>query len=260
MDDARTNDELFKTSLVGDYEDEAAWDAVGVLRRRGTKEVFDLAAKYCQSEDPKERARGLDVLAQLGARVPPSDRPYRNNCVSIAIDHLKDASPLVIHSAAWALSRLDSDRAVAALIAMRNDSDPGVRHAVACGMAGHTQPEAISTLIELMDDASDEVRDWATFGLGSLCDEDTPEIRDALRKRLDDSSLDARNEAIWGLAQRKDPGGLELLLEHLESESWIQGDEDAAANTLGLNRDTEVDELCNGLRRLLGLPTRPVPQ
>ena len=110
-----------------------------------------------------------------------------------------------------------------------------------------------------MEDEDEDVRDWATFGVGEIAlleNEvwrylDSPDIRAALRKRLDDTFEDARREAIWGLARRRDPLGLKLLLEHLESDNWWTGDELAAEETLGIETATPVDELLPGLRRLL---------
>jgi len=42
-----------------------------------------------------------------------------------------------------------------------------------------------------------------------------------------------------------------LLLDHLDSESWWSGDEDAAKEILSVKSDTPVEELREGLRRLL---------
>jgi hypothetical protein len=117
-------------------------------------------------------------------------------------------------------------------------------------MGGCTQPEARQTLIERLEDSDEDVRDWATFGLGSLSQEDSPEIREALRKRLDDPFEGARLEAIWGLAQRKEQRGLKMLLERLESESRVEGDVMAAEETLDVSGDTPPEELCDGLRKL----------
>jgi HEAT repeat protein len=246
-----TNDELFQASLLGDYEDEAAWDAVAALRLRGTDEVYRLAVQYCQSQIPLERARGLDVLAQIGARLQNSERPHVDERLALAIEHLRDADTLVVHSAAWALSHIVGDVAISALIEMRNNSDPGVRWAVAHGMQGSEREDATATLIELMDDADDKVRDWATFVLGTQCRVDSPGIRDAFRKRLTDSFEEVRDEAVWGLAQRKDPQGLKLLIDRLSAATWIAGDEMAAAETLDLPYDTPAEGLRAGLQKLL---------
>jgi hypothetical protein len=57
----KTNEELFQAALQGDYDDDAPWQAVAVLHLRGTEDVFKLAADYCRSTVPLERARGIDV-------------------------------------------------------------------------------------------------------------------------------------------------------------------------------------------------------
>ena len=49
---------------------------------------------------------------------------------------------------------------------------------------------------EFVEDAEDEVPDWTTFGLGVLGDEDSVEVRDALYRRLSDSYMDVREEAL----------------------------------------------------------------
>jgi HEAT repeat protein len=255
--DPRSSEELFLASL--DYDDDACYDgdsppwmAVVALRLRGTREVFALANKYCESENPKARARGLDVLGQLGAGKPDAGRPYRDDCTSIAIQKLQDPEPGVVRSAAWALAHLRDDRAVLALISSKLHSDSNVRHAVAVGLGGSEQPGVIETLIELTKDESDEVRNWATFSLGTQCKQDSPEIRAALLKRVDDTFEDARDEAIWGLAQRRESLGLRLVLERLQAESWKSGDEDVAMDALGLfGERPPIEKLCDGLRELL---------
>ncbi len=247
----RTTDDLFQASLQGDYEDEAAWDAVAALRLRGTDDVFQLAVKYAESAEPRERARGLNVLGQLGAGRPISERPHFDDCVAIAIDHLHDSDSLVVNSAAWALAHLCDDRAISALIPMRNNPDADVRWAVANGLNGSERPDAITTIIELMDDSDDNVRDWATFALGTQCSVNSPEILNALRKRLFDSYEMARNEAVWGLAQHKDLAGLKMLIERLSADEWMAGDEMAAAETLDVRHDTPPEELLAGLQKLL---------
>jgi len=261
MDAKQTAAELFLASFEGDCEDEPAWDAVRALRRRNDDEVFQLAAAYAQSGTPKHRARALDVLAQLGAGKPFAERPHFDESVSIAIAHLEDDDPLVAHSAAWALAHLQGDTATSALIRARKCADAQVRLAVSVGVAGSERPDAISTLMELMKDDDAEVRNWATSGLGLAGGENGPPvrlgtldsagIRDALRRRLTDSFREVRSEAVWGLARRKDPAALQLLLDRMNSEECITGDEMTAAEILGLKSNSPLEELQAGLRNLL---------
>lgn len=138
--EARTVAELFEVALQGDYDDDAAWAAVASLRLRATPDVLEQARKHCLSTDAKARARGLDVLAQLGAGEPDSERPYLDDCVSFVVEGLEDNNPLVVHSAAWALAHLRGDRALRALIEVKRHLDPGVRQAVAFGCRATAKP------------------------------------------------------------------------------------------------------------------------
>jgi HEAT repeat protein len=155
------------------------------------------------------------VLAQLGSRKPES--------VAIAIERLRDNDAMVVSSAAWALAHLGGNLAVWELILMRNNPDPNVRWAVTHVLHGTESADEIAVLIELMDDPNDNVRDWATFALGTQCSVDSAEIRDALRRRLTDRYQEARDEAVWGLAQRKDAQGLRMLIDRLSADEWIAG-------------------------------------
>jgi HEAT repeat protein len=255
----KTTEELFAATLIGEYDDDTPWEAVSVLRLRGTPEVFEVAKRYCNSDNPKARARGLSVLAQLGAGKSEAERPFIAESVSITIEHLRDADPDTVSSAVWALSHLGTQPGVVALIGLRNHPDPDVRQAVACCIDLRSHPKGVSILIQLTEDGNAVVRDWATFALGSgdviqggvWRYPDSPEIRTALHNRLEDMYEEARREALWGLALRRDPVGLKLLLDQLQSAGWWSGDEDAAREILGVTSATPVDELCQGLRCLL---------
>jgi HEAT repeats len=198
-------------------------------------------------------------LAQLGAGNSEAERPFIAESVSLAIGHLRDADPDALSSAAWALSHLGTQPGVAALIGLRDHPDPDVRQAVACCIDLRSHPEGVSILIQLTEDSNAVVRDWATFAVGSgdvvqggvLRYPDSPEIRTALHNRLEDSYEEARREAIWGLALRRDPVGLKLLLDQLQSGEWWSGDEDAAREILGMDSATPVEDLCKELGRLL---------
>jgi hypothetical protein len=73
-------------------------------------------------------------------------------------------------------------------------------------------------LMCLMQDVSDEVRDWATFGLGSQLTVDTSGVRAALFERASDSNEDVRDEAIVGLALRRDRRALGLVQAELATD------------------------------------------
>ena len=138
-----------------------------------------------------------------------------------------------------------------ALLPLKHHSDSGVRTAVAYGVASSKGPAPVTTLIELMTDSDEDVRDWATFGLGSISAADSSEIRTALRDRFADPYEPVRSEAVWGLARRKDTDALRSLLERLEGKTWQSGDEMAAAEILNLEYGTPVEKLRDGVRGLI---------
>ena len=90
------------------------------------------------------------------------------------------------------------------------------------------------------------MRDWATFGLGSQIDPDTPEIREALARRLNDQDRDTRLEALVSLAKRKDDRVLKPLLAELSS------DQDVAELALTAAEALADPALCQALLGLTG--------
>jgi HEAT repeat protein len=210
--------ELIALSLQGDPEDEAAWAAVRELHQRGGKEVFEAAVQLLRSPSPKERARGADILGQLGGRKPAPELVSRcADEVLAALAMEQDAR--VLNAMGAALGHLRDARAVPALQPLKDHLDADVRMGVVLGMAPHRDATALQTLIHLSRDPDADVRDWATFSLGRLAEDvDTPELRDALFGRLTETQADIRGEALVGLALRKDPRVLEPLRRELEGD------------------------------------------
>ena len=75
----------------------------------------------------------------------------------------------------------------------------------------------LDSLLELMRDPHHEVRDWATFTVAAR-DDDGEEVRQALLARASDRDFDARSEALWGLARRRDARAIPLLIEAIGSD------------------------------------------
>ena len=82
--------------------------------------------------------------------------------------------------------------------------DDSVRFSLTSALAVDV-PEAVAALVKLTADPDEEIRNWSTFGLGTLVSFDTPEIREALKARLNESESEIRGEALIGLANRRDP-------------------------------------------------------
>ena len=210
-------DEIFAQTLNGDCDDESAWEAVRTLRRMGSREVFERAAKWCSSGNPSKRARGADVLAQLGRTVDNSNNNFPEESFSVvsALAPL-EKYPWPLSSAIHALGSIGNALAVPPIIEHRLHPDNDVRFAVASALGNFANdPRSVDALLGLMQDIDEDVRDWATFGLGVLGDVDSPEIRDALWQRVSDTSRDVREESLVGLAKRKDQRALPALIDEL---------------------------------------------
>ena len=123
----------------------------------------------------------------------------------------------VLQSVFVAFSHLHEPRVIDVALRYASHPDPQVRHAVVLSITGHADHRAIELLIRLTTDMDSDVRDWATFGLGTQLDLDTPEIRNALAARLDDMDEDTRGEAMIGLARRRDRRAIDPILKDLEA-------------------------------------------
>ncbi|HSR99953.1 MAG TPA: HEAT repeat domain-containing protein [Kofleriaceae bacterium] len=208
--DPRSDEALIRLALQDDDDDDdtEVWDAIGLLHLRGSDAIWQRAAAMTRSEQPLERRRGFDILAQLG--VPERQYPEETLALILdALEHEQDAA--VLSSAAVAVTHRSDERAAAPLARHRNHPDAVVRHGVVLGLLTMETPTAIEALLELSRDSDVDVRDWATFALGSQIDVDTPQIRDALRNRLSDPDDETRYEALCGLARRKDASIVPLL-------------------------------------------------
>jgi len=235
----RDIDELFAQTLQGDYDDHEPWDAVQSLRRIGTRQVFDRAVEWIESADRLERARGLDVIAQIGktAEHPSNSFPQESfDAVVKAVQRERELQPL--NSAISALGHIDDSRAVPLIAPFHSHQSAEIRFTVACALGSFpNDPLSVRTLLTLMDDADADVRDWSTFGLGVLGDQDSPEIREALCQRLHDEDVDTREEALVGLAKRHDTRILPQLIHELEQPSISYRVVEAAYTILGFDED-----------------------
>jgi HEAT repeat protein len=210
-----TVDELFALARAAQDED-AYWEAVSALHARGEKRTFDLASVLCDSFSAGERCLGADVLGQLGVSPGESaaESPFAAAAGSVLLALLADEEEhAVLASAAVGLGHLRDERAIEPLVALASHPAADVRVGVVHGLMGHDDDRAVSALVQLSADKEGAVRDWATFALGVQIDRDTAELRDALAARVEDSNVDARAEAIRGLARRRDERALDAALK-----------------------------------------------
>lgn len=246
---AETINELFARTLSGDYESDSAWDAVRALRTLGNRDVLGQAAEWCSSQEPLKRARGADILAQLGKTAENPKNAFPEESFAVVIEMLKrEIDPLPLASAIHALGHIDGPRAISILVQYRSHPNENVRFAVATALGNFPNDSlAIQALIQLTGDTDDDVRDWATFGLGVQGNQDSPQIREALAARLNDPCKDAREEAMIGLAKRKDQRVLAPLIASLGSEHVPDRAIEAASEMLDQEDEEDENERWKGM-------------
>jgi HEAT repeat protein len=128
-------DELFAQTLRGAYDDDAPWEAVHSLRQIGTRQVFEKAARWVESPEPLVRARGLDVLAQLGKTAQHPSNSFPQECYAVvagALERERDLQPL--NSAVSALGHLDDARAIPLIAGFHGHPAAEIRFSVACAL------------------------------------------------------------------------------------------------------------------------------
>lgn len=215
--DPRSTAELIQLALRAGDDDDAYWVPLPILHRRGSAEVLDAAFELCASPRSGERRLGVDILGQLG--VPTRTFPEEGSAMVLSMLQ-KETDPEVLASLGHAAGRLGDPQAVDSVVRLAKHPENDVRWSAACSLSTwENDDRAIAALIALTSDSDESVRDWATFGLGSLMDRDTPEIREALLRRTSDEDDDTRGEAMVGLARRHDPRVVEPLIQELSAES-----------------------------------------
>lgn len=202
-------------------EENLGFAAQSRLCKLASRDVLEAARAACESSDALHRRAGASVLGRLGETLHSpgpifGEERYQILTALLAEEMAGRRDDLVFRDVCFALGHLRDGRAIPAILALRQHPDDRVRYSVVHALSCHDDERAINGLIELSTDSDEIVRDWATFGLGSLINTDTPAIRRALRARLNDTDPYAQNEAIEGLIRREDPSVIPTVVSELK--------------------------------------------
>jgi HEAT repeat protein len=133
-----------------------------------------------------------------------------------------EANELALMSEIYGLGHLAVEGTVPLILPYATHPNEDIRHATTHALGQFLlDPSALAALVVLSADSDRDVRNWATFFIGTQSDADSTELREALARRLDDPFPDARQEAIAGLAKRKDERAVLPLLKLLRSGSYF---------------------------------------
>lgn len=213
MSNDRLTADIIAEACVEDDE-EAYWSLMAELHERGSQREFAVAQELVALADPVKREIAADILGQLGLE----EKRFHDESVDLLIGLLADKVDDVVAAAAFSLGHRNDSKAIPFLVPLALHANALVRNGVALGLAGFEDKAATDVLVALCADDDFEVRNWATFGLGSMCAADSVEIREALWTALEDGDAELRGEAFLGLAKRRDHGIEPLLKEELAGE------------------------------------------
>jgi hypothetical protein len=199
-----------------DYE--AVWRSLGQVAADGGAALAS-GVELLGSPDPVARSVGCDLLGCAS----DLHESVRAEAASALLSLSQTEADVDVNwSVACALGRTADARAIPALLALTGHSDADVRCQVAQALptvaTGDFCGVEVGALVRLTDDTDADVREWATFGLGTLLGVDTPAVREALWARAHDDVGDVREEAVFGLARRGDSRAVTPLIELLDAE------------------------------------------
>lgn len=211
-------------ALTQERDSDDLWQVISELHQRDDKAIFLAAKNWVQNSSACLRALGADIIGQLGCTSTPAV-PYGVESLPILIRLSSDREVRVRVSAIHALGHHASHGYIwptSAIAEHANDGCEDIRHAVAVALGGspcNRCAQAVEIMCFLCEDDVTSVRNWATFGLGVLSEVDTPQVRDVLVRRLEDSDDEIQGEAAVGLAGRRDPRVIDYLQKAVSREA-----------------------------------------
>jgi len=206
--------------LLNNKTQKTYWDNISELRKRPNQYVFEKAYEFAKSNTDKQKIIGIDILQQLGF----DPRYNKTQTVELHFELLeKTQSNTVLKSLLHGIGHNNdelSDNHISKLIEFKDQTDIDVKHALISAISGVENPKAINVLIDFTKDKTSSIRNWATFGIGSLIESDNNDIRNALWNRINDNDFETKSEAIVGLANRKDQRIKDIIISELENGDY----------------------------------------
>ncbi len=218
---------LLGLALQHPEDDDRYWEAVVKLREYRSPEQLHWIAKASKSPNWRKRQLAINIVCQLSHPGDANRQLVIPNLQRLAeqvlADGLRDEQWLVQASALYGLGHYRVESCLPTMLDFVSHPEARIRHGLSFALGGYQQMDAAAGLLRLMVDSDEEVRNWATFGLGSLCELDSPEIRAGLLLAARESNPEIRGEALVGLAQRRVAEVKPLVLAELDGSfhgSW----------------------------------------
>ncbi|PQJ69267.1 hypothetical protein [Polaribacter butkevichii] len=214
-----TSEKIFER-LVNNKSEKTYWNNISELRKRATEEIYDKAYELAKSEIDKKKIIGINVLAQLGF----DPRIRQQKTVELYFKLLEnEQNDDVLFSLFFGISHNNenlTEKQVLKLTEFKNSKNKDIRYSLVSALSTVEDPKAIETLIELSEDKYSSIRNWATFGIGTLCEQNNDRIIKALWNRIKDKHQETKLEAIVGLANRKQVAVKDQIIDELKSGKY----------------------------------------
>ncbi|MET3539221.1 HEAT repeat domain-containing protein [Chryseobacterium limigenitum] len=196
------------------------WNQITPLRQFVNEEMISRCFQLIDSDDLKFKQIGIDVLCQLGRNRKIFIKKLFEKLFYIFETPIDEN---LICTSLFAIGHNNEylkTKHIRTLKKFQNSKSKDIRYSLTFCLMGIKNEIAVKMLIKLAQDKSPKVRDWATFGLGSQMKTDNDEIRNILYKNSFSKDNQTRQEAIKGLANRKDERVKDIILKELNSQNF----------------------------------------
>ncbi len=214
-----TSEKIFDR-LVNNKSEKTYWNNISELQQRANENVFNQAYEFAKSHIDKKKIIGINVLAQLGF----DPRFRQRETIKLYFELLREKqSNDVLFSLLFGVSHNNeklTNKQILQLIKFKGSKNNNVRYSLVSAISGVDNPKTIETLIELSEDNFSSIRNWATFGIGTLSEQNNDRIVKALWNRTKDKHQETKLEAIVGLANRNQVAIKEQIIEELKNGEY----------------------------------------
>jgi hypothetical protein len=214
-----TSEKIF-TRLLTNKTQKTYWDNISELRRRPNQDVYTKAYQLAKKNIDSQKIVGLNVLQQLGF----NPRFNKKQMVELHFELLGQIqSNKVLTSIFHGIGHNNdelNEKQISKLIEFKSVKNIEVKHALISALSGIENSNASNVLIEFTEHKVSAIRNWSTFGIGTLIELDSKEIRNALWKRSLDTDYETKSEAIVGLTNRKDEKIKSVIISELENGDY----------------------------------------
>jgi len=209
---------LFERAIKAKYQN-LYWKTILELRKFVDDEMIEKCFELINSKNQKSKIIAINILSQLGTKRTKFAKKLINKLFEFLQESENEKLTISCLIAISHNNNFITKKQIKFLEKFKKDKSKEIRYALVFSILKLEDETAIKTLIKLSDDRSPKIRNWALFGLGTQIKSDNKEIRKILYKHCFDKDEQSKQEAIKGLANRKDERVYEIILNELKSEN-----------------------------------------